>query len=230
MFKGISILRSDHDEAVSLLSIYNVLLGRYGAQRWWPADSPFEMMVGAILTQNTSWRNVEMAIATLKRAGEITPEMLLAYSESELQQLIRSAGFFRNKERYLRHLSRSIVEDYGGDALALLRGETLVVRRRLLALPGIGPETADSMLLYAGEHSIFVVDAYTRRIFSRLGLLDGEESYVAVQTYCMDTLPHKVSLFNEYHALLVRLAKEHCLSRKPRCAGCPLQRWCLHAC
>ena len=221
-------MRSDHDEAISLLSIYNVLLGRYGTQYWWPADSPFEMMVGAILTQNTSWRNVEMAIATLKRVGEITPGALLIFSESELQQLIRSAGFFRQKERYLRHLAKAIVEDYGGDALALLRGETLMVRRRLLALPGVGPETADSMLLYAGEHPVFVVDAYTRRIFLRLGLLAGDECYAAVQKYCMDNLPHSVSLFNEYHALLVRLAKEHCLSRKPRCAGCSLRQQCVY--
>lgn len=215
------------DKGISLLAVYDALLDNYGVQHWWPADSSFEIMIGAILTQNTRWENVEMAIRALKRAGGITPEALLAFPAGQLQQLIRSAGFFRQKERCLRHLAKIIVEDYAGDVSAVLRGETLEVRHRLLALPGIGPETADSMLLYAGGHPIFVVDAYTRRIFARLGLLTGEESYVAVQTYCMENLPHNVSLFNEYHALLVRLAKEHCLSRKPRCAGCPLQRWCL---
>ncbi|MCD6526016.1 MAG: endonuclease III domain-containing protein [Desulfuromonas sp.] len=209
-----------------LQQVYRELLQRFGPQHWWPARSPFEMMVGAILTQNTAWRNVERSIAALDDAGALLPRAMVKLSTDELQELIRSSGFFRQKSRYLHSLAQTIVNECQGDPLALLKGELSAVRRRLLALPGIGPETADSILLYAGLQPVFVVDAYTRRIFSRLGVLTGDESYSAIQAIFMDHLPHDASLFNEYHALLVHLAKVHCLSRKPRCEGCPLVGEC----
>jgi len=207
-----------------LLDLYHRLHAAYGPQGWWPAETPFEVMVGAVLTQATAWRNVERAIERLKAAGALSPEGMARLSEEELEELIRPAGFFRQKARRLRALLRLIEQHGGVEGLLALPTERL--RAELLSVPGIGPETADSILLYAAGHPVFVVDAYTKRILHRLGLLHDEKaSYEEVQELFERALPRDPELFGEYHALLVRHAKEHCRA-KPRCAGCPLVDLC----
>jgi len=207
-----------------LVEIYQRLLSAYGPQGWWPADTQFEVMVGAILTQATAWRNVERAIQRLKAAGALSPERMASFSEQELAELIRPAGFFRQKTRRLRALLRLIGRHWRVDGLLSLPAEEL--RRQLLALPGVGPETADSILLYAAGYPVFVVDTYTKRILHRLGLLPDEKAgYEEVQELFEKNLPRDPKLYGEYHALLVRHAKEHCRAR-PRCPGCPLAPVC----
>ena len=148
---------------------YDLMRARFGHQHWWPGETPFEVCVGAILTQNTAWTNVERAIANLKAARVLEPEKLFALPETKLAELIRPAGYFNVKARRLRSFLRVLVETFGGDLDRLFAGETSVVRERLLAIHGVGPETADSLLLYAGGHHSFVIDAYTKRIFQRHG-------------------------------------------------------------
>ena len=207
-----------------LVEIYQRLLSAYGPQGWWPADTQFEVMVGAILTQATAWRNVERAIQRLKAAGALSPERMASFSEQELAELIRPAGFFRQKTRRLRALLRLIGRHGRVEGLFSLPAEEL--RRQLLALPGVGPETADSILLYAAGYPVFVVDTYTKRILHRLGLLPDEKAgYEEVQELFEKNLPRDPKLYGEYHALLVRHAKEHCRAR-PRCPGCPLAPVC----
>jgi len=208
----------------TLVEIYQRLLSAYGPQGWWPGESRFEVMVGAILTQATAWRNVERAIERLKAAGALSPEKLASLSEEELAELVRPAGFFRQKTRRLRALLRLIRQH--GDVEGLLSLPAGELRRKLLALPGIGPETADSILLYAAGYPVFVVDAYTKRILHRLGLLPDEKAgYEEVQELFEKELPRDPKLYGEYHALLVRHAKDHCRTR-PRCPGCPLAPVC----
>lgn len=208
----------------TLVEIYQRLLSAYGPQGWWPGESRFEVIVGAILTQATAWRNVERAIERLKAAGALSPEKLARLSEEELAELIRPAGFFRQKTRRLRALLRLIRQH--GDVEGLLSLPAGELRRKLLALPGIGPETADSILLYAAGYPVFVVDAYTKRILHRLGLLPDEKvGYEEVQELFEKELPRDPKLYGEYHALLVRHAKDHCRAR-PRCPGCPLAPVC----
>ena len=207
-----------------MVEIYQRLLSAYGPQGWWPADTRFEVMVGAILTQATAWRNVERAIQRLKAAGALSPERMARLSEGELAELIRPAGFFRQKTRRLRALLRLIGQHGSVERLLSLPAGEL--RRELLAVPGVGPETADSILLYAAGYPVFVVDAYTKRILHRLGLLSGEKAgYEEVQELFESNLPRDPKLYGEYHALLVRHAKEHCRAR-PRCPGCPLAPVC----
>lgn len=207
-----------------MVEIYQRLLSAYGPQGWWPGESRFEVIVGAILTQATAWRNVERAIERLKAAGALSPEKLARLSEEELAELIRPAGFFRQKTRRLRALLRLIRQH--GDVEGLLSLPAGELRRKLLALPGIGPETADSILLYAAGYPVFVVDAYTKRILHRLGLLPDEKvGYEEVQELFEKELPRDPKLYGEYHALLVRHAKDHCRAR-PRCPGCPLAPVC----
>jgi endonuclease III related protein len=208
-----------------LLAISRRLLDHFGPLHWWPAETPFEVVVGAILTQNTAWRNVEYAIANLRRAGRLEAETLLELTAGELETLIRPAGFFRQKTRCLQGFVRVLVEGHGGDLDAWLAGPLATVRRELLALPGIGPETADSILLYAGNRATFVVDAYTRRLFSRLGLLEGHERYDAIRDRFMQALPTDAELFNEYHALIVETCKVFC-RKAPLCPPCPLRLRC----
>lgn len=201
---------------------YDRLFATYGPQHWWPANSPFEVMVGAVLVQNTDWRHVEKSIAKIKAAKLLTPRKLYATSQTELQQLILPAGPHRVKEKRLRNLLRLIVEDFGGSLKRLFALPTDELRETLLAVNGVGPETADDILLYAADRPRFVIDAYTRRIFERHGWLAGGESYAAVQELFESHLPADTQLFNEYHALLVQVAKQHC---RPvaQCEGCPLQ-------
>jgi len=212
--------------APKLMAIHDRLLRAYGPQGWWPADSSFEVMVGAVLTQNTRWENVEIAIAHLREAGMLDADRIAHADAERLAELIHPAGFYRQKSRYLCILARFVRESGGVDALR--RTPTPRLRTRLLALTGIGPETADSILLYALDKPVFVVDAYTRRIFHRLGLLPANASYDETQALFENLLPRKLGLFREYHALIVAHAKRHCRKR-PACAGCPLLDACAHA-
>lgn len=209
-----------------LLEVFQRLAGDYGAQGWWPAKTPFEVVIGAILTQNTAWTNVERAIAALDRAGGLTPEGLRGLERSVLEGLIRPAGFFRQKAARLQAFADYLQCHHHGSLEQCLGGDIQVVRAELLAQPGIGPETADSILLYAGGHPAFVVDAYTRRLFQRLGSLQGDESYSAVRNLFMTQLPAEAALFNEYHALIVVHCKSRCRKSNPRCTACPLLPFC----
>jgi endonuclease-3 related protein len=212
-----------------LLTIFHSMENRFGPQQWWPAETPCEVVIGAILTQNTAWTNVEKAIANLRAAAALTPEAIATLALPDLEALIRPAGFFRQKATRLRQVATCLVDHYDSSVAALCAGPLDAARARLLALPGIGPETADSILLYAAHRPSFVVDAYTRRIFTRLGLLHGDESYETIRTRFMKELPPDVALFNEYHALIVTLAKVHCRKRQPDCLACPLAATCRFA-
>jgi endonuclease-3 related protein len=205
-----------------LMSLYNQLLARYGPQHWWPGETPFEVMVGAILTQNTAWTNVEKAIANLKLAGLMEPRLLLAVDPPLLARLIRPAGYYNVKTKRLRAFLLWLVKAHGGKAEAL-RGRPLAsLREDLLAVKGIGRETADSILLYAVGLPTFVVDAYTHRILRRHGLVPAETDYEEMKALFEENLPRDAALYNEYHALIVACGKEYCRPR-PACAGCPLE-------
>jgi endonuclease-3 related protein len=206
-----------------LLRIYRLLYERYGPQGWWPADSKLECIIGAILTQNTSWKNVEKAIENLKREGLLTLEALSRASLEKISALIKPSGYYNQKAIKIKNFINFLVEAYNGDLEVMLGEETWSLREKLLALKGIGPETADSILLYAAGKPIFVVDAYTVRILGRHGIIDKESSYHGVQETLMGALPVDLQLFGEFHALLVRLAKEHCKRREAICRGCPLE-------
>ena len=208
--------------AVNLQKVYDMLLAAYGPQNWWPADSPFEVVVGAVLTQNTSWSNVERAIENLRGADLLSPAKLFALSHEELAELIRPAGYFRLKAGRLRNFLAYLFEFHDGSLDAMFRGELSTLREQLLSINGIGPETADSILLYAGGFPTFVVDAYTARVLKRHGWIEPEADYYAMQQHLEDALERSPELFNEYHALIVKVGKQHCGPR-PKCAGCPLE-------
>jgi endonuclease III related protein len=207
----------------ALSEVYRRLFEAFGPQQWWPGQSPFEVMVGAVLTQNTSWRNVERAIHNLREADLLEPQALYDVPVEELEELIRPAGYFRVKSRRLHSLVAFIVEQYGGSLEALFRTDVAELRRQLLEVHGIGPETADSILLYAGGLPTFVVDAYTHRIFARHGWIDFSAEYHEIQEYVESALPRDVQQYNEFHALLVRLGKDFCRKTNPKCAECPLR-------
>ncbi|MEA1051707.1 endonuclease [Lamprobacter modestohalophilus] len=205
-------------------SLYTSLLAAYGEQQWWPAETAFEVMLGAILTQNTAWTNVERALSQLRAEIPLRPESVLALAEPALAELIRPSGYFNVKARRLRSFCEALLEAGGEAALAALPTDQL--RLWLLAINGIGPETADDILLYAFERPVFVVDAYTRRLFGRLGLIAGDESYEDIRQHVEAALGPDVACFNEYHALIVRHAKEVCRARKPGCQVCLLSQGC----
>jgi endonuclease-3 related protein len=209
--------------------IQHRLHDHFGPLHWWPADSPFEVVVGAILTQNTAWTNVEQAIHNLKCAKALTPERIAFGPVDQLEELIRPAGFFRQKATRLQNLAKHLVVDWQNNLNDLCGGPLDTARARLLGRVGIGPETADSILLYAAGRPSFVVDAYTRRIFERLGLLRGHEKYDEIRQMFMENLPEDPKLYNEYHAQIVQLAKTCCLKQKTFCSECPLNDLCLHA-
>lgn len=211
--------RAGRDE---LLAIHEALFAAFGPQGWWPGETPFEVMVGAILTQNTAWRNVERAIANLRAARALTPAAMARLGPEALAALIRPAGYFRVKAARLGHLLRHLRERHGGSVARMLRAPLGPLRAELLGVCGIGPETADSIVLYAAGRPSFVVDAYTRRAFGRHGLIPEGASYAEVQGVFHRALPADAALFNEYHALIVRLGKDFCRPRQPRCAACPL--------
>ena len=206
-----------------LRSIFQKLLDAYGPQHWWPGDSPFEIMVGAVLTQNTAWINVERAVANLINAGALEPARILSVKETQLAEWLRPSGYFNIKARRLRNFCRWYVE--AGGYRKLKHWETEPLRHALLAVNGIGPETADDILLYAFERPVFVIDAYTRRLFARLGLIAGAEGYETLRHACERALGPDAALFNEYHALIVVQAKDVCRVR-PRCGECVLRRHC----
>jgi len=206
----------------ALLEVYDRLARRFGPQDWWPADGPFEVAVGAILTQAVSWSNVERAVANLKRHNVLSPEGLRDVDETELAGLVRPTGYYNAKARKLKSFARYLWDRYDGHLERMFSEPADLLRRELLEVHGIGEETADSIMLYAGGIPVFVVDAYTRRIATRMGLVDERASYREVQRMFLDALPRRADLFNEYHALFVALGKEICLKRAPLCESCPL--------
>ena len=208
----------------ALRRMYQRLFTAFGPQQWWPAETPFEVMVGAILTQNTNWTNVEKAIRNLKGARVLTPQALRRLTPARLSRLIRPAGYYNVKAKRLRHFLDYFCRRYGGDPRKMMLREAARLRKELLAVNGIGPETADSILLYALGKPVFVVDAYTKRILGRHGLAPASADYSTVQALFQENLCRRPQFFNEYHALLVRLGKEYCRTSKPRCTSCPLGR------
>jgi len=206
-----------------LTNIYRRLLAHFGPQHWWPASEPFEVIVGAILTQSTAWTNVEKAIANLKATGKLSPEALRHLPEAELAALIHPAGYYNVKARRLKAFAGWFGERYDDSLEKMFSGDIVKLRHELLGVYGIGEETADSIILYAGNKPFFVIDAYTRRIIDRFGLSPRAKNYAAYQALFSENLPPYARLFNEYHALLVRLGKEHCRKR-PVCQSCCLNR------
>src|SRR5580692_6187106 len=194
----------------ALMRYYEVMSGSMGPMRWWPAETPFEVIVGAILTQSTAWGNVERAIANLRAARVLTPSAMLRVRTPRLAMLVRPSGYFRQKAKKLKAFARFLHAGYGGSLKRLFLTPTLELREKLLAVHGIGPETADSILLYAGNHPVFVVDAYTRRIFGRHGITDGKPEYEKVRALFEAALPRDSQLFNEFHALVVNTGKNWC--------------------
>lgn len=207
---------------ISLREVFRRLYARFGPQNWWPGETPFEVLIGAVLVQNTSWSNVEKAIARIREAGLRTPQALYALKDAELEELIRPAGYYRIKARRLKNVLRFCVTRYGGSLERMFQTPLPRLREELLSINGVGPETADSILLYAGQLPTFVVDTYTHRIFSRHGWVDFEIDYHTLKEFFESRLEPDTKLYNEYHALLVKLGKEYC-RKKPRCEGCPLQ-------
>ncbi len=206
----------------TLRRFYEVLFEELGPQGWWPAETPFEVVVGAILTQNTAWRNVERAIAKLKREGLMDAAALEACPPERLAEVIRPAGYFRVKARRLKNFIHVLTEDFGGALDALFALSTPTLRETVLEVRGIGPETADSIVLYAAERPVFVVDTYTARILHRHGLIEDDFGYAEIQDLFHGALAEDVATFQEYHALLVAVGKTWCRKRAPRCAACPL--------
>lgn len=210
----------------NLLDIHDALLEKFGPQDWWPGDTPFEVVIGAILTQSTSWTNVEKAICNLKKKGLLCPYGLHRIDALELALHIKSAGYYNAKARKLKEFIKHLYANHEGDLDRMFGQDGKSLRIELLSVWGIGPETADSIVLYAAEKPEFVVDAYTKRIFSRLGYVKEDISYEGLKEFSEQNLPRKVKIYNEFHALLVRLGKEHCKKTKPLCSGCPLEKRC----
>ncbi len=206
-----------------LMEMFRLLLDHYGSRNWWPAETALEMMVGAILTQNTNWKNVEKAIQNLKKKDLISLKALSSITISELAQEIHSAGYYNIKAKRLKNLIDFINQRYNGNMNELLEDETPALRQSLLSVNGIGPETADSILLYAANRPVFVIDAYTYRILNRHGMSEDQVTYQELQELFMDNLPEDSSLFNEFHALIVETGKDFC-RKKPLCEKCPLER------
>ena len=205
-----------------LLQIYKKLLSDIGPRHWWPADSPFEVIIGAILTQNTSWENVEKAIGALKERNLLDPIKIYNLAEKPLAKIIKSSGFFNIKAKRIKNFMDFLFGHYRGSLKKMFSENANSLREKLLKINGIGPETADSILLYAGEKPFFVVDAYTKRILSRHNLISKTACYDEIQELFMKNLKKEVVLFNEYHALLVYIGKHFC-KRVPNCEKCPMK-------
>jgi endonuclease-3 related protein len=214
---------SFHATGQQLRGIYQDLLDAYGDQAWWPGDGRFEIMAGAVLTQNTAWSNVERALANLKGAGALDADVMLTLDDDQLAELIRPSGYYNIKARRLKNLCRWL-SDSGGEA-ALERLATEPLRAGLLAVNGVGPETCDDILLYAFDRPVFVIDAYTRRLLRRYGLASGKEPYDTLRTAFEQALGPDVALYKQYHGLIVQHAKIACAAR-PRCAPCCLAGRC----
>ena len=213
-----------------LLELHDTLLDHFGPQYWWPGDGPWDVCAGAVLTQNTRWANAERALRALAKAGYADPEQLHDAPDAEIETLIRPAGFYTQKRRALKSLAGWVMEGGGFAGRAALDSQEL--RRSLLALPGIGPETSDCIILYGFARPAFVADAYARRILSRTGFwpasTTGPGAYDDLKSWVESRLPGEPSLFNEFHALLVALAKDHCRVH-PLCTECPLNGRCAFA-
>ena len=208
---------------------YELLLNHYGLQKWWPSISqnrPFEIMIGAILTQNTSWKNVELAIINLHEKNLIDPLKLVKVPIETLEILVRPSGYFRQKAERLHILSSFIVEKYEGNVENMKKTQDAALRNELLGLKGIGPETADAILLYGLNKPAFVVDAYARRVFSRIGICNEQTGYYELQQMFLRALPKKSAIFNQYHALIVQHGKLTCTKKAPACSLCPLIKIC----
>jgi endonuclease III related protein len=210
---------------VGLQEYYDELFRALGPQKWWPAKTPFEVIIGAILTQNTAWTNVEKAIANLRRERLLTPAALERVPGTKLARLIRSSGYFRQKAKKLKAFVKFLRREFGGSLAKMFHTPTAELREMLLAVHGIGPETADSILLYAGGHPVFVVDAYTKRILARHGLASEKAKYEEIRALFESSLPRDVQLFNEFHGLIVMTGKHWCRTKNPRCLECPLQKF-----
>lgn len=213
-------------DAKKLMHIHQIFKKRFDQGTWWPHETPFEVMVGAILTQQTIWKNVDVAIENLKRAGLMDPRALADASIEDIEKCVRPSGFYKQKAARVQYLAKYLVDNYVGETEKLFEMDIEYVRNELLSLPGIGPETADSMLLYAGGRPKFVVDAYTFRIFTRLGM-DFDGKYDRAQTFFEDSLPKDAELYKNFHAHLVELAKNYCRP-KPLCQECPVNEYCTY--
>ncbi len=203
--------------------IYQNLIDHFGPQNWWPGETPFEIIVGAVLTQNTNWRNVSKAIDNLREAGLLNYNTLKLLAVDEIATYIRPSGYYNLKAKRLRNLFDMIEKVYFGELDLFLQDSLESGRENLLSVKGVGPETADSILLYACELPTFVIDTYTHRVFSRHQLVDEETDYESMQDLFVSQLPQDVQLFNEYHALIVRVASTYCKKTNPLCEQCPLQ-------
>ncbi len=210
------------------MAYYGAMSEQLGPMRWWPAKTPFEVIVGAILTQNTAWTNVERAIENLRKGRFLTPSAIEKIPVARLGRLIRSSGYFRQKAKKLKAFANFLTEGFGGSLKRMFAVPTMELRGKLLAVHGIGPETADSILLYAGNHPIFVVDTYTRRIMTRHKMTHEKSGYDEIREMFQRRLPRDARLYNEYHALIVNTGKNWCRSRNPICAECPLGPYLPH--
>lgn len=208
---------------IGLSEVFAALFRKWGPQHWWPGRTRLEIMVGAVLTQNTAWTNVEKAIRRLRKERALSLERLRSAPLPVLAEWIRPAGYYRVKARRLKALMEAISAS-SGTVRKFFSQDTATLRAALLSVPGVGPETADSILLYAGQRPVFVVDAYTRRMLVRHGWIEPRATYDEIASLFVRELPRSVRVYNEFHALIVRLGKTHCRA-KPLCAGCPLERW-----
>ncbi|PIQ88548.1 MAG: endonuclease [Candidatus Omnitrophica bacterium CG11_big_fil_rev_8_21_14_0_20_42_13] len=207
-----------------LNEIYKRLFSYFGRQYWWPGNSKFEIVLGAILTQNTNWINVEKAINNLKKGKALSAKKVFDMPIDKLALMIKPAGYFNLKAKRLKNFINLLFAEYAGRLSALFNQDLTALRQSLLSVNGIGEETADSIILYAAGLPVFVVDAYTKRVFSRHKFIAHSASYAETQKFFMENLSGNVRMFNEFHALIVRLGKEFCLKNKPRCGLCPIRR------
>ena len=211
-----------------MLEIYSSLLDYFGPQRWWPAETPVEVIIGAILTQNTSWSNVSQAIKNLKESNLLSINGLRHSPNSEIEALIRPTGYFRQKTKKLKHFIDFLYDKHGGELQSLFDLNVAEMREQLLNITGIGPETADSIILYAAGKPSFVIDKYTTRIFSNLGLLHENVKYHEAKLFFEENLPEDVRLYNEFHAMIVALGNQICKKKNPSCSKCPVRYHCLN--
>lgn len=205
-----------------LMRVYRELRSRFGPRHWWPAETPFEVCVGAVLTQNTSWKNVSRAIENLKAAHVLELPPLYQMPTSQLAELIRSAGYYNVKATRLMNFVNHVMENYAGDLTSLFSRHTEALRLELLAINGIGKETADSIILYAAQKPVFVVDTYTKRVLSRHGLISERADYDSIQDLFHENLPHETTLFNDFHAQFVAVGNHYC-RKTSQCGDCPLE-------
>ncbi len=218
-------IKDENSFSAGIKKIYDILYTAYGPQDWWPGDSRLEIIIGAILTQAVSWKNVEKAIGNLKNNGLLDINGLDQIEQDQLAQLIKPSGYYNMKAKKLKSFIRFLKEDYNASLDNLAKGKPDNKREELLEIYGIGPETADSILLYAFNKPVFVIDTYTKRIFSRIGYIKANISYQKLQAKIENNLKTDKKLYNEYHALLVKHAKEHCLKSSPLCKGCPINNF-----